>query len=175
MKNKILILSCSFLLSGCLGHQTGTVDLRSFIADEKSKAPPPIKPVPDFEIIPQYQYKHGKDPFSVEEDEMIASGGPAVDTLGTIPDDVRNHPREELEEFSLDSLSMQGTLELKGVRWVLMQDPDGTLHRIRTGNYMGQNMGKIMRVSEEKVVLVEYYKGQHGYEPREAEIILEGL
>ncbi len=176
MKNKILVLSCSCLLSGCLGHQTGTADLKQFIINEQEKPAPAIEPVPTFRIIPQHQYTHGKDPFSIVEE----FGGPigADPTSGGddgLPDEIRNHPPEELESFSLDSLSMQGTLKLKGVDWVLIQDPDGTLHRVRIGNYMGQHMGRIVQISEEKIVLSEYYKGVNGYERRESDIVLEGL
>ena len=176
MKNKILILSCSCLLSGCLGHQTGTSDLKKFIATEQAKTPPTIDPVPEFTIIPQYQYSHGKDPFSPVK-EFIGTNviDPLLGKNNNLPDEVRNHPPEELEDFSLDSLSMQGTLKLKGIDWVLIQDSDGTLHRVRIGNYMGKHMGRIVKISEEKIVLAEYYMGINGYERRKIDIVLEGL
>jgi type IV pilus assembly protein PilP len=39
--------------------------------------------------------------------------------------------------------------------WGLIQANDGTIHRIRNGNYMGQNHGKIVRILENQIELLE--------------------
>jgi len=178
MKNKLILLSCSCLfLSGCIGHETGTTDLQKFVTHEKAKTPPPIQEVPIFPAISQFPYvgDERRDPFDSGVGEAPPSPTTDPTFTRTIPDEVRNHPREELEGFSLDSLSMQGTLVLKGVKWVLIKDPDGTLHRVKQGNYMGKNYGRIINISEEKIILAEYFQGQNGYEPRQSEIALENL
>ncbi len=178
MKNKILTLigSCLFL-SGCIGHERGIADLKQFIAKEKAKTPPPIKQVKEFKPVPPFPYSHEdkRDPFSVNVNQEVKPVDPAGMGYLMLPEEVRTHPPEELENFSLDSLKMQGTLRLKGIQWVLIQDPDGTLHRVKRGNYMGKNLGRIISISEEKIILSEYYQVQNGYEPRQSEIVLEGI
>lgn len=66
-----------------------------------------------------------------------------------------DRPRESLEEFPLDSLRMVGTLEQHESNWALINDTDGTIHRVQAGNYAGQNYGKITRVTEFEVELTE--------------------
>ena len=50
---------------------------------------------------------------------------------------------------------MVGILEQGNTRWALIKASDGTIHRVKTGNYMGQNHGKIMNVLEDKIELME--------------------
>ena len=37
---------------------------------------------------------------------------------------------------------------------VVVIGPDGTIQRVREGNYMGQNDGRITRISEDKIELI---------------------
>jgi type IV pilus assembly protein PilP len=66
-----------------------------------------------------------------------------------------NRRKEPLEAFPLDSLRMVGTVERGGQRWAIIKDTDGTVHRIATGSYIGQNDGKIESISEEKMIINE--------------------
>jgi len=84
-----------------------------------------------------------------------------------------NRPREPLEEYPLDSLRMVGILELKGTRWALIKTPDETIHRVRVGNYMGQNHGRITRITETQVDLIEIVPdGLGGWMERKAQVAL---
>ena len=75
-----------------------------------------------------------------------------------------NRRKEELESYSLDTLRMVGTLEQEGTIWGLVQTKDGTIHRVKTGNYMGLNYGRIVRISEDKIELSELLQdGAGGY------------
>lgn len=62
-----------------------------------------------------------------------------------------NRRREPLEEFPLDTLRMVGILERNQERWGLVQTRDGTVHRLKVGNYIGQNYGKIVAISEQEI------------------------
>jgi type IV pilus assembly protein PilP len=66
-----------------------------------------------------------------------------------------DRPTEPLEEYPLDSIRMVGTLEQQDNTWALILDTDDTIHRVQTGNYMGQNHGKITRITEFEVELTE--------------------
>ena len=51
--------------------------------------------------------------------------------------------REYLEQFSLDTLKMVGTLNLGGSHYGLVQTKDGRVHRVIVGEHIGTNDGKI--------------------------------
>ena len=58
----------------------------------------------------------------------------------------RKRNREFLEQFSLDTLKMVGTLQLGGRTYGLVQTKDGLVHRVLPGNYMGQADGQITEI-----------------------------
>jgi type IV pilus assembly protein PilP len=95
-------------------------------------------------------------------------GAPAAATnAGLRPDQRRN--REFLEQFSLDTLKMVGTLDLGGRNYGLVQTQDGLVHRVLPGNYVGQNDGRITSISGSKINLVEIVPdGVGGYIERPA-------
>jgi type IV pilus assembly protein PilP len=67
-----------------------------------------------------------------------------------------NRSREYLEQFSLDALSMVGTLALKdGQIFALVGDTQGQISKVTAGNYLGQNYGKVTRITELAIELTE--------------------
>ena len=86
---------------------------------------------------------------------------------------VADRPQEPLEEFPLDSLRMVGTLERNEDSWALIKASDDTIHRIKPGNYIGQNHGKIISVNEYAVDLTEIIPdGMGGWMERHASVAL---
>jgi type IV pilus assembly protein PilP len=66
---------------------------------------------------------------------------------------------------------MVGTLQLGETQFGLVQTSDGLIHRVIPGNYMGQNDGRIVVVSESEIELVEIISdGIGGYLEREAAV-----
>ena len=81
--------------------------------------------------------------------------------------------QEELERYALDSLRMVGTLEQQSEQWGIVKGPDGVIHRVRAGNFLGQNHGKIVEVTENRIRLLEKFPDRRGeWEDREAAISL---
>jgi len=86
---------------------------------------------------------------------------------GLRPDSKRN--REFLEQFSLDTLKMVGTLHLGNTTYGLVQSKDKLVHRVVTGNYIGQADGRITEITPSKIVLTEIVPdGLGGYIERPA-------
>ena len=50
---------------------------------------------------------------------------------------------------------MVGTINQEGQLWGLVRASDGTIHRVRVGNHMGRNYGKIIRIKESQIELLE--------------------
>ena len=87
------------------------------------------------------------------------------------PDPLRR--KEELEGFALDALRMVGTLEQNQTRWGLIRTPNGILHRVRVGNYLGMNNGQIINISDEAIQLTEIVsEGPGEWRERQATVAL---
>lgn len=143
-------------------------DLRQWVAQEKAKKGPPLEPLPVIKTFETFEYKDQdlRDPFNVsaEEEEQAAAAGPHPD---------QNRPREPLESYPLDGLKMSGTIGLGHTIEGLIRDPDGVVHRVHVGNYLGQNFGRITAISEDHIDLVELVpNGSGGWMERQATIAL---
>ena len=102
--------------------------------------------------------------------QIVGLGGET--TIRSISPDF-NRRREELEGFTLDAIRMVGILEQSGVTWGLVKTKEGTIHRVKTGNYMGQNHGRINQITEDKIELTEIVQdGTGGYSERQASLAL---
>ncbi len=160
------------------GCSSGDEDLKDFVERIKQRPGGDIKPLPTFEPYESVTYDAAqlRDPFTPQsgfadsgresEDEEKA------DSESDIAPD-KDRPKEPLEQFSLDSLQMVGTLRQEGQRWGLVKDPDGTIHRVLPGNYMGQQYGRITAVNADEIRLVEIIPARGGgWEKRDASIAL---
>ena len=154
-------------LSACGGAND---DLRAYIDEVKARPGGRIDPLPPVEPAPTYVYEAGtrRSPFMPDAPQRRLSNDPnAVDG----PD--RNRPREHLENFPLDTLRMVGTLADRRASFALVQTNDGLVHRVRVGEHMGQNFGRVVSISESEIQLVEIISdGLGGYLERPAAIAL---
>jgi type IV pilus assembly protein PilP len=143
------------LLSGC---GEGLNDLRGFVQSIRAKPPGRIEPIPEFQPYQKFEYSSHdlRDPFKLVDfrrpeldEEALADLSP-----GLRPDIDR--VKEPLEDFPLDTLRLKGTIDDKrNVKWGLIFAPDNTIHRVIEGNYMGQNHGRIISVSDQTIELTE--------------------
>jgi type IV pilus assembly protein PilP len=172
-KSGIVALAALMVLLSACGN--GNDDLMGYIAEVKARPATPIPPIPAVRTYTPYEYDGlaGRDPFrqsTSEGSDEVAVGGPAT---GPRPDLRRT--REYLERFELDTLMMVGTFAKESSEWALIRDPDGTVHRIATGNYMGKNHGKVSAVSPDEVELSEFIAdGAGGWLVRAASMALGG-
>jgi len=173
--NSVLIVTLivlSTLLTACSGRED---DLNRYIAEVKARPATPIPPIPPVRTYTPYVYEGlmGRDPFrqsTSEGSDQVAQSGSAK---GPRPDLQR--PKEYLERFELDTLSMVGTFSKESSEWALIRDPDGVIHRVAIGNYIGKNHGKVNGISNNEVQLSEFIAdGIGGWLVREASVALGG-
>ena len=143
-------LLCMILLLGACA-ESSMQDLQQFVETAHKDKKPRVEPIPEVKTQEQFAYasSEGVDPFAsfnLRPRGVVKNkaGGPSL-----------TRRREPLEEYPLDALKMVGTLQRNRQAWVVIQAPDRTVHRARVGNFLGQNFGKITRISESKVDLVE--------------------
>ena len=142
-------------LSGC---GEGLDDMRQFVDSVRAKPPGRIEPIPEFQPYQNFEYtSHDlRDPFKLVDFRRPNLDEAALSDLspGLRPDIDR--VKEPLEDFPLDTLRLKGTIDDKdGVKWGLIFAPDNTIHRVIEGNYMGQNHGRIISVSDQTIGLTE--------------------
>lgn len=138
-------------LVGCGNSRLG--ELEDYVRQVQARTPQPIEPLPDIPQIGTFVFEPGerRDPFVADTKTNAVIDLSPGDSLA--PDPLRR--KEELEAYALDSLRMVGTLEQNESRWGLIRTQDGTLHRVRVGNYMGQNNGQITSVRDDAIQLTE--------------------
>ena len=50
---------------------------------------------------------------------------------------------------------MVGTLSIKGANTALIADKDGTIHPIKIGDYIGKDYGKVTKVQQNQINIME--------------------
>jgi type IV pilus assembly protein PilP len=167
----IMFALAGVMIAGCSGDNLS--DLRSFVQAEKAKPGGRVEPIPEVKPFDSFTYKVNgrKSPFQPWGMGGGAAKSSTVSTGGLHPD--TNRRREALESFPLDTLRMVGTLTQKGAMWAIIQAPDGLVYRVKRNNYLGQNYGRITKITEDKVELVEIVPdGLGGWEERKADLVL---
>lgn len=141
----------ALLLAGC--NNDGMDDLRKFVEETKTKFKGQIEPLPKITPYESYRYHVGdqRDPFRPVV--RVRSVEPGKGGRDVYPD--VNRRREELERYGADTLRMMGILQNNGESWAAVRTPDGTIYRVRKGNYLGLNHGKITHISETKIEIIE--------------------
>ena len=164
-------------IAGCVSGDMS--DLEKQVSKIMSKPGGRLEPLPEIKPYEAYVYESGKsearNPFKrfyvVEQSLAIEeSEGPVDDGLTEeMRNEIQNRNREELEGFELDSIKMVGTLQNEDNHWGIVIDPDGIVHRVKTGNYIGLNIGKITSIQEEQIEVREIIKDNSGrYGERQA-------
>ena len=152
------------LLAGCTSADD---ELNRFIEETKHEPGGRVEPLPEIKPYETYVYADSemRSPF------MPSAPGAGAGLAGVRPDSKRN--REFLEQFSLDTLKMVGTLRLGGGMFGLVQTKDGLVHRVAVGEHLGQAEGKITEISPSKISLVEIVPDSlGGYMERPAALAL---
>lgn len=165
-------------LGGCGGGEMN--DLKQYVASVLARAGGEIEPLPAIKPYERYLYqsaeKELRNPFvePIKEPPKAETGITGTDSLqDKFNDEIRAHNSEELEAFELDSLRMVGTLQNDTELWAIVKDTTGTVHRIKVGNYIGRNFGKVLEIKEDRLELREIAKNGDGrWEERNASLAL---
>ncbi len=172
-------LVCALLsLGGCVS--TDISDLDRYVTEILARPGGRIEPSPEIKPYEAYAYQSAdqdaRDPFRLfyqkDEEELIEEQDSGL--TKEMEDEIRHRNKEELEQFELDSLRMVGIMENEDNQWGIIQGPDGVVHRIKVGNYMGRNTGKVLNVFEDRIEIREIIRNSQGrWEERQAAIALD--
>ena len=157
------------MLTAC---SEGMDDLNKRIVAVKARPADPIPPVPPVNTYTPYEYAGltGRDPFIPSINE---GSDDERSTPGTGPQPDFERSREYLERYELDTLAMVGTFSQAGSEWALVRDPEGIIHRVPVGDYIGKNHGRVVSIGNTQISLSELISdGTDGWIVREASIAM---
>lgn len=158
----VLVAATVLLLSGCIGSDQD--ELQQWMTEQRNQTKPKIEPISEpTKFVPQaYNQEAAVDPFSnqkltiaLKRDANQATANAAL----IAPELARR--REALEAFPLDAISMVGSLNKEGKPVALIK-VDNLLYQVRSGNYLGQNYGRITKISETEISLREIVQDASG-------------
>ena len=165
----IIALSC-LALAACSGEQHS--DLRQFVKESDNLPRGRIPPLPEVKPYEPFTYNAYDltDPFkprSIAPPKSTALAG----SIKPPPADRRKEP---LEAYPLENLKMVGTLQQKKEIYAVVRTPDNRLFRVKPGNFLGQNFGRITDISESAIKIKELVQDSGGeWKEEERSLLLQ--
>jgi len=155
-------------LGGCSSRVDGiNVEMQKIHSEPTLPiAPPPVfLPIPTF-IYAAQGFRSPFIPLSLAEEIRVMAGRHVMPDL--------NRPKQFLEQFPLEGLRMRGTLHnVKGPLFALVEDPQHGIERVQTGNYIGQNYGRIVGITPTQINLIEIVPdGKQGFVERPRSLVM---
>ena len=148
----------SFVLVGCSGDQQ---ELSQWMEQQRREVKPNVQPLsPPKKFNPQaYAALGSVEPFSNQK-LTVALKQEARQPNSLLSAEL-NRRKEPLEAYPLDSMSMVGSVTKAGRPYALLR-VDNLLYQVKQGDYLGQNYGKITKISETDVALREIVQDAAG-------------
>ena len=152
---KLVLLSIAFTLTGC--GASGVDELRQWMAEQKNQTRPRVKAVAEPKQFKPESYNQvtAIEPFNNQKLTLAlkTESSQAVFNGGLIAPELARR-KQALEAFPLDTMALVGTLTKDGQPMALVK-VDNLLYQVRPGNYLGQNYGRVTKITETEVALRE--------------------
>jgi type IV pilus assembly protein PilP len=139
----LTIISLSLLLAACGAAKED--DLAQFMNEANQTPVAPIEPLPQVQGFSPKQYNAD----GVLHDPFVPRKA-AVQT--TFQPDLKRH-KEPLEAYPLESLKFVGVMSKKSKTFATIQTPDNMVYQVKPGNYMGEKLGLITALAENRQTL----------------------
>jgi type IV pilus assembly protein PilP len=138
-------------LAGC---DADHAEIQAWMDETRRNTPAVVETIAEPKRFEGFVYQAGDsiDPFNrikLRADGALVAGRPSG---GLAPDTSRR--REPLEAFPLDALKMVGNLRRGATEVALLQAETG-VYQVRVGHFIGQNFGRVLRISENQVAIRE--------------------
>lgn len=145
-------LLATALLVACRSGEQQQID--QWMTDVRKEIKPSVQKLPEpkrFEPAP-YTQMGAIDPFNAQK--LVAALKRDTVQSNKLLEAELNRRKEPLEAFPLDAIQMVGSLKRGGTDVALLR-ADNLLYQARVGNYIGQNFGRITKITETEVSLRE--------------------
>ena len=153
----LLALTAAAVGAGCSEQEA----LQQWMDQQRREVKPNVQPLePPKKFNPQtYVAGEAVDPFSTQK--LTVALKQEARQPNSLMASEANRRKEPLEAFPLDSMGMVGSV-VKGGRTYALLRVDNLLYQVKTGDYIGQNYGKITKISETDVQLREIVQDAAG-------------
>lgn len=138
-------------LAGC-GTSSDFADLQAYMDEVRARPKGSIEPLPKFQPYEAFTYSASalRSPFQPPIKIDLASRPKGSKEIK--PDETRI--KQFLEGFNIETFEMVGTLANKDGKYALVNGAGG-VHRVKVGDYLGRNNGRIVSIDEAKVDVIE--------------------
>ena len=145
-------------LAGCSADQE---ELQQWMEQQRREVHPTVTPLsPPKKFDPQpYLMSEAIDPFSAQK--LSAALKQEVRQPNSLLASEMNRRKEPLEAYPLDSMVMVGSVNKRGRPSALLR-VENLLYQVSPGDYLGQNYGKITKITETDVTLREIVQDAAG-------------
>lgn len=152
--NSARLIIGSLLLLGLTACDStaGFSDLQAYMDEVRARPKGQIEPVPTFPPYEAFTYSASglRSPFQPPvkiELRQRQKGSAEIK-----PDESR--PKQFLEGFNIELFEMVGLLANDGGRFALISGAGG-VHRVKVGDYLGRNYGRIVTIGDDRIEVVE--------------------
>ncbi|MEY4581933.1 MAG: hypothetical protein RL701_6636 [Pseudomonadota bacterium] len=154
----VVVALLAGFLAGCSGEQG---ELQEWMEQQRREAKPNVEPLSaPKKFTPQaYAALTGVEPFSTQK-LTVALKQETRQPNSLLAAEI-NRRKEPLEAYPLDSMTMVGSVVKAGRPYALLK-VDNLLYQVKSGDYLGQNYGRITKISETDVALREIVQDAAG-------------
>ena len=164
MTRKLLLaLIATAALAAC--SDSDQEEIQQWMQEQRAATKPQVTPIPEPKrFTPQaYTQESTVDPFSQQKLAVALKrdAQQAGTASAALLQPELSRRKEPLEAYPLDSMAMVGSLIKQGKPVALLR-VDNLLYQVKPGNYLGQNYGRITKVTETEIVLRELVQDAAG-------------
>jgi type IV pilus assembly protein PilP len=151
----LLPLLVATTLVGCTGSSQD--ELRQWLVDERNQSKPKVTPIPPPKQFKPEAYPNSgeTEPFSNQKltQALKRDSAQVASNAGLVAPELARR-KEPLESFPIDTMAIVGSI-VKAGQPVALIKVDGLLYQVKLGNYLGQNYGRVVKITETEVALRE--------------------
>lgn len=164
LKHLQIVFPCMVLLAVTACGSSRDDALQRWMAEQRSQHKAKVEVLPEpTKFLPQAYTSDGLiEPFSKQKLVQALKHDASQTTANAaliVPELSRR--KEPLESFPLDAVVMVGSL-IKVGQPVALVRVDNLLYQVKLGNYLGQNFGRVTKVSETSMALREIVQDAAG-------------
>ncbi len=158
----VLLTLASTIFAGC--ENITTQSIGDWIQETQANIKPNVKPIPEPKTFAPKSYNamDVTDPFNNQKllEALRRLAEEDSDSVALLAPE-RARRKEQLEDYPLDSIAMVGYLNQRAVPVGLVL-VNGLLYQVKVGNYLGQNYGRILAISDTGMTLREIVQDASG-------------
>ncbi|MDM1695896.1 pilus assembly protein PilP [Thiopseudomonas alkaliphila] len=159
------------MLAGCAPEYDNS-DLRAYMDEVYQRPKGKIEPIPQEVVYEPFTYVASNKRSPFQPPIKITMNDKVSGRQDIHPDETR--VKQFLEGFNMDSFTMVGTLNRDGQNYALIKAAESGVHRVKVGDYLGANHGRITEIKPAQINVIEIVEsGDGGWLERPRTILLQ--